>query len=124
MRGAPWPSSGCLKSGSGVALRSATRVSLDRAMDERARRGREIQDRIGRILYEDWDPLGVRGEAPPGEYDSYIAVVYRLLAEGASCERLAQHLAELERDAFGYSEAKAPRHMAAARKLCQLDVRL
>jgi 2-dehydro-3-deoxy-L-rhamnonate dehydrogenase (NAD+) len=38
---------------------------------KRVRRSREIQDRIGRILYEDWDPLGLRGAAPSDEYDSH-----------------------------------------------------
>ena len=90
-------------------------------MDERQRRTREIQDRIGKILYEEWDPLGLRGTAPPDEYDSYIGGVYRLLASGASCERVAEHLADLERSALGYSEATAPRNLAAARKLCELD---
>jgi hypothetical protein len=60
-------------------------------MDERARRSREIQDRIGRILYEDWDPLGLRGVAPSDEYDSYIGGVYRMLAASASCELVAAH---------------------------------
>ena len=91
-------------------------------MNERERRGREIQERIGRILYEDWDPLGLRGVAPPDEYDSYIGGVYRLLAAGASCEQVAEYLAELERGPLGYSETNAARTLAAARKLCELDV--
>jgi hypothetical protein len=61
-------------------------------MDERGRRARELQDRIGRILYEDWDPLELCGIAPSSEYDSYIGGVYRLLASGASCEQIAEHL--------------------------------
>jgi hypothetical protein len=93
-------------------------------MNERERRGREIQDRIGRILYEDWDPLGLRNVAPSDEYDSYVGGVYRLLASGASCEQVAEHLAELERGPLGYSGATAARNMAVARKLCELDVRL
>ena len=93
-------------------------------MDEGARRGREIQDRIGRILYEDWDPLGLRDVAPSDEYDSYVGGVYRLLASGATCEEVAEHLAELERGPFGHFEATAARNMAAARELCDIDVRL
>jgi hypothetical protein len=93
-------------------------------MDERERRGREIQDKIGRVLYEDWDPLGLRGVGPSDEYDSYIGGVYRLLASGASCEQVAEHLAELERGPLGYSEATAARNMGAATKLCELHVRL
>jgi hypothetical protein len=93
-------------------------------MDERERRGREIQGRIGRILYKDWDPLGWRGVAPSDEYDSYIGGVYRLLASGANCEQVAEHLAELERGPLGYSEATAARNMTTARKLRELDVRV
>lgn len=93
-------------------------------MDQREHRGRDIQDRIGRILYEDWDPLGLRGVAPSDEYDSYIGGVYRLLASGASCAEVADHLAQLERAPLGYSEATAARNMAAAKKLCELDIRV
>jgi hypothetical protein len=56
-------------------------------MDQREHRGRDIQDRIGRILYEDWDPLGLRGVAPSDEYDSYIGGVYRLLARAQVARR-------------------------------------
>ena len=93
-------------------------------MDDRTHRGREIQDRIGRVLYEDWDPLGLREIAPSDEYDSYVGGVYRLLASGATCEEVAEHLAKLERGPLGYSEAAAARNRTTARKLCELDVRL
>jgi hypothetical protein len=85
-------------------------------MDERARRGRKIQDKISRILYEDWDPLGLKDVAPSDEYDSYVGGVYRLLASGASCEQLAEHLAELERGAFGGSSAIVRRDLPAWRR--------
>jgi hypothetical protein len=68
--------------------------------------------------------LGLRDVAPSDEYDSYIGGVYRLLASGASCEQVAEHLAALERGPLGYPEATAARNMAAARKLCELDVRV
>ncbi len=93
-------------------------------MDEKQRRSRDIQNSIGRILYEDWDPIGLSGIAPGDEYDGYIGGVYRLLASGASREQVAEHLAELERGPLGYSDATAARNMAAARKLCELNVRL
>jgi hypothetical protein len=41
-----------------------------------------------------------------------------LRASGASCEQVAEHLAQLERGPFGCSEATAARNMAAARTLC------
>ena len=59
--------------------------------------------------------------APSDEYDRYIGGVYRLLVSGANYAQVAEHLAELERGAFEYSEATPARNMAAARKLCELD---
>ena len=93
-------------------------------MKSQERRAREIQDRISEILYEDWDPLGLKDVAPSDEYDGYVGGVYRVLASGASCEQVAEHLAGVERGPLGYSEATAGGNMAAARKLCELDVRL
>jgi hypothetical protein len=58
------------------------------------------------------------------EYDSYVGGVYRVLASGASCEQVAEHLAGLERGPLGYPEATAARNMAAARKFSELNVRL
>lgn len=93
-------------------------------MDERDRRARDIQDRISKILFEDWNPVGLKDDLPSDEYDRYVGGVYRLLVSGASCEQVAEHLAELERDSFGRPEATATRNLAAARRLCELDVRL
>ena len=93
-------------------------------MDERDRRARDIQDRISRILFEDWNPFEFKDDLPSDEYDRYVGGVYRLLVSGASCEQVAEHLAELERDSFGRTEASAARNLAAARRLCELDVRL
>ena len=92
-------------------------------MDDRARRSREIQDAIGRILYTDWNPIGVE-DLPSDEYDGYAGGVYRLLASGAGCEQVAEHLAQLERDSFGSAQATAERSLTAAITLCELDVRL
>ena len=92
-------------------------------MDERDRRAREIQDRISKVLFEDWNPLGL-DDLPSDEYDGYVGGVYRLLASGASYEQVAEHLAEVERDAFGSPGATATRNLAAAKRLCELDFRL
>ena len=93
-------------------------------MNSEEHRARYIKDRISTILYEDWDPLGLKDVAPSDEYDSYVGGLYRLLASGASCEQVAEHLAELERGVLGRPGAIADRNMAAARKLCELDVRI
>ena len=53
-----------LKSGSGAAFAQRICDSLRNGMNERERRSRELQEKIGRILYEDWDPLGLRSVVP------------------------------------------------------------
>lgn len=93
-------------------------------MEERERLARNIQDQISRILFEDWDPIGLKDILPSDEYDSYVGGVYRLLASGATCERVAEHLTDLERNYFGYHQATKERNMPAAKKLCELNVRL
>jgi|SoiMethySBSTD1v2_1073268.scaffolds.fasta_scaffold488199_1 hypothetical protein len=45
---------------------------------------RDIQDRISRILFEDWNSIGFKDDLPSDEYDSYIGGVYRL-PPGRSC---------------------------------------
>jgi len=93
-------------------------------MNSEEHRARYIKDRISKILSEGWDPLGLKDVAPSDEYDNYVGGVYRLLASGASCEQIAEHLAELERGALGCPEATADRNKTAAKKLCELDVRI
>ena len=95
-------------------------------MDQRAARGRLIQQAIGRILLEDWNPIRIPSGVPPDEYDAYIGGVYRLLSSGAGPEKVAEHLTAIERDAMGLAQTTASvnANLAVARKLCGLNVRL
>lgn len=94
-------------------------------MNARDARAREIQENIGRILFEDWDPIGVNEQPDCArEYDAYVGGVYRLLASSASAEAVAAHLVELERDSIGLGPASAHDLLPVARKLVSLDVRL
>ena len=93
-------------------------------MDLKLRQARSIQERINLILYEDWDPIGMSGELPLDEYEAYVGGVYPLLAARATPEEVAEYLAQLTRDRFGFEDATAAECMDAARKLCALDVRL
>ena len=87
-------------------------------------RGPVIQEAISRILFEDWDPIGVRHIAPRDEYDAYVAGIYRLLVAGASPDNVAEHLAQIERGAMGCLDASAAANLEVAKRLCRLDVRL
>jgi hypothetical protein len=64
---------------------------MDRRADFRAR-----FPAIRRVLLEEWDPIGVRGEpAAQSEYDGYALALYGLLARGATDDDLAEYLAEM-----------------------------
>jgi len=90
--------------------------------DVRKRRAREIQEAIRDVLYQEWDPLALRGLAPRDEYDSYIGGVYRILASSRSEEALVEFLgraADLGVPGRGPDQLRS-----VARRLLALDVRL
>lgn len=62
----------------------------------------EIREKIRPVLMEAWDPIGVK-DVPEAadEYDGYIGGIYTLLRDGASDERIAQYLSEVETKTMG-----------------------
>ena len=93
-------------------------------MSTREQRASQIQAQIGAILLRDWDPIGI-ADVPEAhdEYNAYIGGVYRLLAEGASPQGVAEHLARIEGDRMGLPSSPAAR-LNVATKLCALNVHL
>ena len=81
-----------------------------------------VQRAIGRVLAEDWDPIGV-GDVPQAqdEYDGYVSGVYRLLAAGASPRTVAEHLCSIEADRMGFKRVAADARLSVANKLCSLS---
>ena len=83
--------------------------------------GREIAASIGRILLQEWDPLGIRDvPACAGEYDSYVGGVYRLLAGGADQTAVAEHLRRVESESLGRGERSLDQLLPPARTLVSL----
>jgi len=78
------------------------------------RRGARL---IHEVLIREWDPIGV-GKMPQtqDEYDSYIPVIYRLLAEGADDNSIARHLESIETDAMGL-RSQGEKNMLIAKRL-------
>ena len=70
-------------------------------MTERRKKGGSIHAEIKRILWEEWDPIGVRGEAPDDEYNAYIGGIHRLLADGADKAAIVEHLYRQETESMG-----------------------
>jgi SAM-dependent methyltransferase len=90
-------------------------------MDHRERRARSIQQSIAKVLFEEWKPIP--GGVKIDEYAAYVSGVYRLLSAGAGPQRIAEHLAEIERDSIGMATTPSA-NLAVATKLCQLNMRL
>ena len=87
--------------------------------------GREdVEAEIGRILLEQWDPLGVRAGPPPGAYAPYAHEVYNLLARGASDVQIARRLHQAERDELQHPELADRDLTPVVRALRALEPRL
>lgn len=91
-------------------------------MQDKRKRIAEIAESIRRVLFDDWDPIGVNDLAPGDEYDSYIGGVYRLLASGADTKTIEDHLRNLELTEMEVSSG--PRRKVVAKKLSSLNVAL
>jgi len=93
-------------------------------MSSKEARAREVQAAIAHVLLKYWDPIGIKDEPHAvGEYDDLVGPVYRLLAIGASAERLAAYLAEAEAG-FGIQRTSPHDLRLIAERLLALDVRL
>lgn len=88
-------------------------------------RPQEIQSSIRRILFYEWDPIGISqdSEWPDDEYDSYIAPVYRILTGTRSQDDIINCLHRIERDTIGVACDDPESLRPVAKKLLELDLR-
>ncbi len=87
-------------------------------------RAAEIQDSIRNILFEDWDPIGVREDARRDEYDTYIGGVYRILAGSRSEHDWIRFLSIVEVTAMGLNPQPSEGLHSVTQKLLQLNIEL
>ncbi len=85
---------------------------------------RRLYERVCKFLWEEWDPIGVKGlGSPDDEYDSYAAGLIRLVHSGADEKTVATQLAHIEEISIGLSHSQAgdePRRQDVARRLIHL----
>ena len=74
----------------------------------------EFFNLVDRILWEEWDPLGVYNEADfmDDEYEAYVPAVIALLDEGKDATHIASHLATIARDQMGLTDAQPDMRVA------------
>jgi len=53
---------------------------------------------LDRLLYREWDPIGVSGDAPDDEYRRYLPRFWALVNGGAPVEEIAAYLHNIEVD--------------------------
>jgi hypothetical protein len=60
-------------------------------------KAKRIHPAICKVLWEEWDPIGVNTNPKAfGEYDSYADGVYALLTRGASDGEIIHHLRHIQ----------------------------
>ena len=93
--------------------------------DPSERRTRDIMKQIHDVLWNDWDPIGVRAIAPEDEYDSYIGGVYELLSGRAPNEAvLIDHLYQIETETMELPPRDKKLLLPIVRQLMEIDVLL
>lgn len=88
-------------------------------MPKKPRRSREAKaliDAVSSVLFQRWDPMGVRAEDerwPRDEYEGYAAGVLELIDHAASDDVIAEHLARLESAWMGIAPPTPLEHRLA-----------
>ena len=62
-----------------------------------------LYKKIAKILWKDWDPLGVYNEKDEwdDEYDGYVPSIFRLAIEDRDAYKISNHLTELQTISMG-----------------------
>ena len=67
----------------------------------RRRKTKSIDAEIKQIIWEEWDPIGVRVEAPDAEYNAHIGAIHASLARGGDRSATIGHLHRLATESMG-----------------------
>lgn len=92
---------------------------MNRALKEK---GNRIQNEIREVLYRNWDPIGVSGDSPDDEYDSYIGGVYRVLTGTRSISDLTEYLHLVEKERIGVVPSERKSLVPIAELLLAIEV--
>lgn len=67
---------------------------------------RQLFNEIDKILWEDWDPIGVNDiEEARDEYQSYTPHIFSLVIQGADKVKIKKHLSQLEKNDMGFGSS-------------------
>ncbi len=73
---------------------------------------KKLYKRVARILWKDWDPIGVYNENDEwdDEYDGYAPSVFNLLTEGRDAHKISNHLTTIASESMGLSTTTGNEH--------------
>ncbi len=79
---------------------------------ELSQKEKELYKRIARILWKDWDPIGVYNDKDEwdNEYDSYVPSIFRLALENRDIYKISNHLTKLQSNNMGLSAILGNEH--------------
>ena len=100
-----------------------SKVIARHASASRKDRASEVQASIRKVLFYDWDPIGISDVGIDDEYDSYIAPIYRILVGGRSEDDIIKRLVGFEHDSMGLPGRNPETLRPVARKLLELKVK-
>jgi hypothetical protein len=72
--------------------------------DPKAQEYKSAVYEVNRILYEEWAPIGSRGELPLDEYEGYAMRVVSMLVAGESEAEIVGYLLATESEVIGVGE--------------------
>jgi hypothetical protein len=82
---------------------------------------RRIYDAIHKILFEEWDPIGINANPHlQDEYDHYIGGIYKLLSVNSDKIKIVGHLRQLETVSMGLADRDDERRQHVAKVLLKL----
>ncbi|MBD0296595.1 MAG: hypothetical protein ICV84_15585 [Flavisolibacter sp.] len=56
---------------------------------------------IDDLLWNEWDPIGMKDVLPRYEYESYVPQIFNLTVKNATVEEIAQELSRIETQTIG-----------------------
>ena len=81
---------------------------------------KKLYEQVDKVLWEDWDPIGVNTDGgPDDEYSGYVPSIVKLLENEADESKITKLLFEHARVNMGLS-SKLSDHVEVAKKLREL----
>ncbi|SIQ07478.1 hypothetical protein [Maribacter ulvicola] len=79
----------------------------------------KLWEQVDRILWEDWDPIGINYSGHENEYSGYVPSVIKLLKQDADVQKIAELLLEHANITMGVPTS-LEEHLMVAKKIKQL----